>query len=435
MGNAVSDIPRLYTAFAEWSACLIFIVLLKPRFGKRSMIFLSAAVLVLLAGFLEVTAAAPLWLWLPCMLVAFLVMAGYIYACARISWWDCFCYAMLAFVTAECVASLEWQVVRFLFPEMKDVKPWIQVLCIIGIYAPIEAGMWGLLRSHIPADGHLDISRKDCFTALFIGVLVFAFSNLNFLTTNTPFGVEQYREIENMRTLVDIAGMAMLYAHLILCCENKVRMELAAVQNVLQNQYQQYKQSRESIDIINYKYHDLKHQIEVLRKEADSEKRNLFLSQMEEEIKQYELQNKTGNSVLDTVLTSKSLYCAKHGITLTSVVDGKLLEFMDTMDICSIFGNALDNATESVLKIANKEKRLIHVTVLQQKNFLMIRFENYYEGGVALEEGRLVTTKKDKQFHGYGIKSIHYIVNKYDGVVYIDTENQWFDLKILIPLK
>lgn len=51
------------------------------------------------------------------------------------------------------------------------------------------------------------------------------------------------------------------------------------------------------------------------------------------------------------------------------VADGTLLDFMDIMDICSIFGNALDNAIECELKIADKEKRLIHVTVSQQKNF------------------------------------------------------------------
>ena len=43
--------------------------------------------------------------------------------------------------------------------------------------------------------------------------------------------------------------------------------------------------------------------------------------------------------------------------------------------------------------------------------------------------------EKEKAFHGYGIKSIRYTVNKYDGAVDIDTENQWFNLKILIPMK
>ena len=259
-------------------------------------------------------------------------------------------------------------------------------------------------------------------------------ASLCLVTKNTPFSGQYSFEIANIRTLVDLAGIAMLYAHLVQCSQTKMRRELETIQNVLQNQYQQYKQSRESVDLINYKYHDLKHQIAVLRSEQDPDKRNAFLNQMEEEIKQYELQNKTGNHVLDTILTSKSLYCNKHGITLTSVADGSLLEFMDTMDICSIFGNALDNAIECELKIPNKEKRLIHVTVSQQKNFLMIRVENYFEGMLKFKESGLATTKKEKMFHGYGIKSIKYTVDKYGGAVHIDAEKQWFDLKILIPL-
>ena len=156
---------------------------------------------------------------------------------------------------------------------------------------------------------------------------------------------------------------------------------------------------------------------------------------MEDEIKQYEAQNKTGNKVLDTVLTTKSLYCAKHDITFTCVADGTLLSFMDVMDICSIFGNALDNAIECEMKIADKEKRLIHVTVTKQKNFLLLRFENYCEEKLQYKEGKLITTKKEKEFHGYGIKSIRYTVDKYDGAVSIDTDNNWFDMKILIPVK
>jgi sensor histidine kinase regulating citrate/malate metabolism len=255
------------------------------------------------------------------------------------------------------------------------------------------------------------------------------------VTKNTPFSGQYALEIANIRTMIDLAGISMLYAHLLHCSETKMRRELEAVQNALEMQYKQYKQWRESINMINYKYHDLKHQIQFLRSEPDDAKRNSYLDQMEDDIKNYELQNKTGNAVLDTVLTGKSLYCDKHGITLTTVVDGKLLEFMDAMDICSIFGNALDNAIESELKIPVKEKRLVHLTVKQQKNFLMIRVENYFEGDLKFKAGSLATTKKEKGFHGYGIKSIKYTVNKYGGAVGITAENNWFDLEILIPIQ
>ena len=57
---------------------------------------------------------------------------------------------------------------------------------------------------------------------------------------------------------------------------------------------------------------------------------------------------------------------------------------------------------------------------------MCIRDRNY-------QGGAFITTKRDKEFHGYGLKSIRYTVNKYDGAVSIDTKENWFDLKILIP--
>ena len=432
--NLMPDIPRIYTAIAEWLACLLFIIPLKKRFDRFKTVGMMAVSLVLQSVFLVATGGLIIYLWIPCMIVAVMLMILFIYGCCDISITDTAYFGMIAFVVAEFMASVEWQIVCFFWKGQLPAI-WFKALLLIVIYGAIALILLRLIHVHLPKDAKMDISKKEYFSGLLIAVAVFAVSNMSYLTVNTPFSGRYSFEIGNIRTLVDLGGIAILYAHLIQCCELRVRKELEAVQSVLQNQYVQYKQSRENIELINYKYHDLKHQIAFLRSESDPAKREEFLNRMEEEIRQYEAQNKTGNKVLDTVLTTKSLYCAKHGITFTCVADGTLLDFMDVMDICSIFGNALDNAIECELKIADKEKRLIHVTVSKQKNFLILRFENYYEEALQYQEGKLVTTKKDKEYHGYGLKSIRYTVNKYEGAVSIDTNGNWFELKILIPMK
>jgi sensor histidine kinase regulating citrate/malate metabolism len=213
-----------------------------------------------------------------------------------------------------------------------------------------------------------------------------------------------------------------------------MQRELDAIQNILQNQYIQYKQSRESIDVVNRKYHDLKHQIAVLRAEQDPQRRLDFLDGMEEEIRTYEAQNKTGNSVLDTLLTGKSLYCARHGVELTCVADGAQLDFMDVMDICSIFGNILDNAIEYALTLPDKRKRLIHLAVYAKKDFLVIQCENYCEKQPEFQDGLPVSTKGDGAYHGYGVKSIRYAAEKYGGTMTIHNRDRWFELNIVIPI-
>ena len=139
--------------------------------------------------------------------------------------------------------------------------------------------------------------------------------------------------------------------------------------------------------------------------------------------------------MLDTILTTKSLQCQNQGISLTCVADGQALDFMNPMDISALFGNALDNAIEGVKKLSDPEKRLIHVSVAKQKNFLRIRVENCYVGELQYENGVLATTKQDKQYHGFGMKSMKQIVEKYNGSMTVNTKDGWFELRILFPIK
>ena len=435
IGNAIPDIPRLHTALAEWLSCVMLVILLKPKTQKGLLAVYAAVYLVALIAFMELTARVVLWMWLPCMLAAFLSMAGFIYLCTKASYYESVYYAVLAFSMAELMASVEWQIVNLVYADISRMPLWAEILALLLVYGTLALVEYPLFSRKMSTNPHFVIDRNNWLTAVLILTVVFGFSNLRFLTDEAVITGQYSREIANARTLIDIAGVAVLYAHYVSCYNNAVLRELDAVQKTLQTQYQQYMQSRESIDVINMKYHDLKHQIQYLRSEQDPNKRNAFLDRIENEIKTFEVQNKTGNPVLDTILTGKSLYCYKHDITLTSVADGRLLDFMEVVDICNIFGNALDNAIESVMRIPEKEKRLIHVTVSQVNDFVMIRIENYYEGALKSDGEEYLTTKKDRLLHGYGIKSIKYTAHRYDGAVYINTDNNWFDIKIAIPQK
>ena len=116
------------------------------------------------------------------------------------------------------------------------------------------------------------------------------------------------------------------------------------------------------------------------------------------------------------------------------MADGKQLGFLEVMDLCSVFGNALDNAIESVERLSDTEKRLIRLAVYVQNGLLMIRTDNYFETPLQKNGDEFETTKADKTSHGYGIKSIRYVAGKYGGSVSIGTEDGWFSLKVLIPV-
>ena len=141
--------------------------------------------------------------------------------------------------------------------------------------------------------------------------------------------------------------------------------------------------------------------------------------------------------LLDVILTTKERACADRGITFTAVADGSLLSGMSSMDIASLFGNALDNAIEATSKLPKREQRLIKLALYEQNRFIVIRVENYYDSRLKKDaEGNLRTTKRDDQHrHGFGVKSIRHIAQQYGGEVTIRTEDHWFVLTALIPRK
>ena len=433
-GQILPDIPRFYTALAEWLSCLRCMRELVRRFsgwrfwGIAGTAFLVQSVFLVLTGGLD----GPVWLM--CMAAAVFLMFCFLRISCGSSSLDVVYVCVKAFVLAEFMASLEWQLHCFFFNVMGYESGWTGLLLLLAVYGGTCLVMRGISSRYISGTERMDTTGRELLFAAVIGLSVFLMSNIGFVYSQTPFSGKYASDIFNVRTLIDLGGLAILVAYHIQRLHLRAQHDLESMEMILHNQYTQYQQSQETLDLINYKYHDLKHHIIALRAEENKEKRNAYLDKMEDEIRNYEAQNKTGNQVLDTLLTAKSLYCMREKIALTYVVDGARLDFMDVMDICSIFGNALDNAIECEKKIPETEKRMIHVSMFVQQTFLIIRFENYCEGELDFEQNLPVTTKKQAEFHGYGLKSLRHTVHKYGGEVDIDVEDQWFRLKILIPL-
>lgn len=229
----------------------------------------------------------------------------------------------------------------------------------------------------------------------------------------------------------------------ILCCvlaliiqfelplRKKLEDEVYILNNLRAQEEKQYETSKENIALINQKVHDLKHQI---RKIGSSSSVNTStLNEMESIISIYDSAVKTGNKAIDIILTEKSMMCNASDIKLTCIVDGKHFSFMSESDLYSLFGNILDNAIEAVSKL-EREKRVITLTASRINDFLMINVRNYFDGDLTFFDGLPVTTKKDKQYHGYGMKSVKMTCEKYGGTLSVGTDDGIFTLKILFVM-
>ena len=130
------DIPRLYTALAEWLACTLYLVSLRPRLGRLSTVLLSACWLVVLGGFLQITGSVPLTWWIPCMAAAVAGMFLYIFTCCDVSARDAGYCCARAFLMAEFAASLEWQLHCTLWPQFSGWQP-LPLLLLVVVYAAV----------------------------------------------------------------------------------------------------------------------------------------------------------------------------------------------------------------------------------------------------------------------------------------------------------
>ena len=431
MYELYSDIPRLYTAIAEWLACLTYCLVLKRRVSGVKFALISAGSLIVQSVFLVTTKSLPIYFWIPCMLTAALLM--YLYMCMVVDDTKILIgyFCARAFLLAEFAASLEWQLASFIGRRNPSVV--LQIVILLTVYALVYAWAYYMELRIKRGIFQLEINRQELLVAIIIAAAVFAFSNLSFILSDTPFSAGVTADVFYVRTLVDIAGIMVLYVYQSRICELLAEKELGNIQSMLKAQYDKYRNYQTTFDMINMKYHDLKHQIAGLRADMTSEERQKWIDTMEQELESYRPELQTGSSVLDTIIAGKMMTCSNNNIKITCVADGNILDFMHVADICTIFGNALDNAIESVSLIEDVEKRLIHLTLATKKNFVMIRVGDYCEGTMKLRDGYPVTTKADKSAHGFGIKSIKYTVEKYRGTVTFDVNKNWFELRILIP--
>lgn len=429
----VLNTPGYYYAIAYALSVFVIACTNERKLGRWKLAAVSCVQFALLLFFMTETDGVRQELFIPSMMVIVGLLLGYIYICNDFSFREAGFYCVKAFINGEFAASMCWQIYYYLrYVRGMHGEHWRWVELVL-VYAVIFA-ILTLIELNLKKDlEELHITRRELLVVIIIAASVFAMSNLSYLDQNGLFSGSFVMDIFIIRTLVDLSGIAVLYAYHIQVKEVQIRFEKDALHNIMEMQYKNYQLSKENIDMVNQKYHDLKHQINILKTQSYTGKSTSYLEKMEREIRVYETQNKTGNEILDAVLTNKAMICQNKEIELKFIVDGEALSFMDDMDVSALFGNMLDNAIESAEKQQEKQKRLIWLYVTREKQFVRIRTENYCDEKIHFKNGMPVTMKKDRRLHGYGMKSIKSTVEKYHGSVVAAQENNWFELKILLP--
>ncbi len=205
-----------------------------------------------------------------------------------------------------------------------------------------------------------------------------------------------------------------------------LRDELAAVRYMVEQGKRQYELSKKNAELINIKYHDLRHQSERMSVMSEEEREELLQT-----LSDYETRVETGNEPLNVILTEMNSMCVKRGIQLMCMADGEGLDFIKPHHLYSLFTNAIENAAEAVEELP-EQQRVISLYLRKQGGIYHLRVENPCREPVVFKDGIPVTRKEDKNYHGFGMLSMKTIAQQYGGSMSVSMEKDVFCLDIIL---
>lgn len=303
---------------------------------------------------------------------------------------------------------------------------------LLPLYALISFLLCFFLRSYVVVyvDGHMKPSR---YIFLLLPMLPYAYIRASTYVYNTS-DLDLYTDmvvILLMAILVTFATVVGNRNYLFAQAERSKRLEIEAL---LREQHQQYLIKQETMYQVNSKYHELKHYVAAFAAMADSGEARDCLQKLEKGLEPLHSALDTGNAMVDVILFEKTQRCQEKGIRITPYIDARPLSFVQSLDLCTIFGNALDNAIEATAPIADPEKREIHVKVCCHNRLVVMNFTNYFMAMLHMEGENLLSTKTEKGEHGFGIPNMRRAVESYNGALTFEAEGNRFTLHILLPL-
>lgn len=208
---------------------------------------------------------------------------------------------------------------------------------------------------------------------------------------------------------------------------DQISRHLETMRELMHEQRTQYEASRESVQLINEKYHDLKHLLNSIQNAIPQAE----MERLSNALTSYDVRVQSGYEVLDVVLTEKMSLCLQRGITMTCNIGQVDLRFLDEMDLYTLFSNAVTNAVNAVSGIPEDLPRYIVLSVSQEGNIVSIHLENPCYEALTFVDG-LPQTSGDPDWHGFGMKSMARTAEKYGGVLSASQKNDVFQLDIIL---
>lgn len=211
------------------------------------------------------------------------------------------------------------------------------------------------------------------------------------------------------------------------------------LQMEIQFDYQEkkYEQSSQSFKNISSIIHDTNKHLIYIREcimESQNEEAICYINQAMDAVDKSYKRFNTGNLVIDALVSNAANVSINNRISFKSDIRiGNRKINMDRYDLCVILGNILDNSVESCQKILNFDDRHIFITIITDESEMIIYALNSISRNKS--DFKTTTDKSEKARHGYGIKNIAAIAEKYGGTFVFEQKESSFESSVIVPLR
>lgn len=184
-------------------------------------------------------------------------------------------------------------------------------------------------------------------------------------------------------------------------------------------------------------YHDLHNHIEAIYQcliQGDTKEAVRYCEDLRTPVRQISQTVWTGDKALDYLISSKMALAEQEQIKTKVNIEYPHNTNIRSVDLTTILGNLLDNALEAA-KAAPESLRFLNLTIRRINAMLIIKVENGYGNTPIQENGKLLTSKKDKSFHGWGLKSVQTAADRYDGTIRTDYKDHVFQSVVTLSFQ
>ncbi|MCQ2601718.1 MAG: GHKL domain-containing protein [Treponema sp.] len=262
-------------------------------------------------------------------------------------------------------------------------------------------------------------------------IMIFAFFYILFLAAS----------IDNIRNVIIFFGSGtiliipfMIYLIFRISVKSKQHEEMSVLlEKQLENQAEYYEKINQIYSELRSFRHDYKNHIMCVKNLlsgnniSDAIEYLNDISNVTDNKDQY---YDTGNTMINALLTEKNKNAALSGTRI--IFSGMIPPYgIKNSDLCTIFANALDNAVEACEKDTLEQNKIISIDSRYNQGYYFITISNpFFENIIKDNSGKITTSKKDKEYHGFGVSNIKNTVKKYKGNTSIDISENIFKINI-----